>query len=531
MNGRNSKVILANNIKIDKDYKNVLSYNTNNMLNLINNNKVAESDNFSFVRERGTIQVSFKYATCLMSNYIAFQNPDYSNKWFFAWIDNIKYINDNCTEINYTIDVWSTWYDSWSQKQCFVIREHINKVDDEIGANTVPEGLELGEYTCVKPCEKILFRPSDYYMCMAVTELPDETIPAYSNNRIYNGIFGGLYYLIFKDTDDIQKAILMYDFKQKQNAIISIFMIPKDLDGVINATRTQWSMGIGDNTVTCYVFYYKGNNSADTLIATIVGIMPTTVGQSYIPKNNKLFTYPFSYMNLTNNSGSTIPFKYEDFNTFDESVRQIIFQVFASISPGMSIKAVPNDYKNIANNYNYGINLGKLPVCSWTSDYYLNYMSQAGLNPLFNLTSDIMSLSNISPSNILGSSSDIYSNIHQITQAKITPDQAKGNINSGDINFSMNNDGGFTLYYMSIRDEYAKICDDYFTRFGYKINRLKIPNLSGRSKFNYIQIGSGETIGYGNIPNNFMKIINDICVSGTTIWHDHSYIGNYDDNN
>lgn len=39
---RNSKIIIAKNIRLDRDYNNVLSYNEEQMLELCRTNKVAE---------------------------------------------------------------------------------------------------------------------------------------------------------------------------------------------------------------------------------------------------------------------------------------------------------------------------------------------------------------------------------------------------------------------------------------------------------------------------------------------------------
>ena len=50
------------------------------MLTLCRENQVASANNYSFLRATGTILVEFSYAQCLQANYIAFQNPDYSNK-------------------------------------------------------------------------------------------------------------------------------------------------------------------------------------------------------------------------------------------------------------------------------------------------------------------------------------------------------------------------------------------------------------------------------------------------------------------
>jgi hypothetical protein len=85
---------------------------------------------------------------------------------------------------------------------------------------------------------------------------------------------------------------------------------------------------------------------------------------------------------------------------------------------------------------------------------------------------------------------------------------------------------------MSIKDEYARIIDDYFSRFGYKVNSLKVPNITGRTYFNYVEIGAGEDIAFGTLPIDAMEDINNIFRRGTTIWHNHDNIGNFSlDNN
>lgn len=140
-----SKIILAKNINIDKQYTNVLSYSEQEMLELCQSQThlVASANNYAFIRPTGSIMAGFTYAQCLQANYIAFQNPDYSNKWFFAWIDDVIYKGDKNTEITFTVDAWSTWFDYWTKKTCFINRQHVN--DDTIGLHTIPENLDVGE--------------------------------------------------------------------------------------------------------------------------------------------------------------------------------------------------------------------------------------------------------------------------------------------------------------------------------------------------------------------------------------------------
>ena len=100
----------------------------------------------------------------------------------------------------------------------------------------------------------------------------------------------------------------------------------------------------------------------------------------------------------------------------------------------------------------------------------------------------------------------------------------------GDVLFSANRNL-FSFKEMRAKNEYMKIIDDYFTRYGYKIMELVSPNITGRAYWNYVEIGSNEDIGYGDVPTKYMEEINRACRKGVTIWHNHSSIGNYSLNN
>ena len=89
---------MAKNIALDRNYINVLNYTTDRMLALIQSQEhyVNSANNYEFIRPQDTIFVNFAYEDCLKSNYIAFQNTDYSGQWFFAWIDEVKFVNPRC---------------------------------------------------------------------------------------------------------------------------------------------------------------------------------------------------------------------------------------------------------------------------------------------------------------------------------------------------------------------------------------------------------------------------------------------------
>ena len=116
--------------------------------------------------------------------------------------------------------------------------------------------------------------------------------------------------------------------------------------------------------------------------------------------------------------------------------------------------------------------------------------------------------------------------MRQGIEASMSPAQNNGNLNNGDIMLAMD-ENCFHIFKMSIRYEYAKKIDDFFTKYGYRVNKLKVPNVSGRPVFNYIQIAGDEDIGFCSIPSKYFEEINRACRNGVTIWHNHANIGNY----
>lgn len=77
-------------------------------------------------------------------NYMMFQNTNYGNKWFYAFITSVDYINNAVAQINYEIDVMQTWAFDYVLEMCMVVREHSST--DQVGDNLVAETIETGDY-------------------------------------------------------------------------------------------------------------------------------------------------------------------------------------------------------------------------------------------------------------------------------------------------------------------------------------------------------------------------------------------------
>ena len=526
----NSKIILASGIKLDREYKNVLNYSETDMLALVNANKVAEASNYSFIRDTGSIQTGFDYNRCLASNYMAFQNTDYSGKWFFAWIDKVIYRGDNNTEIYYTVDAWSTWFSYWSVSPCFVIKEHVNS--DNVGEHTLLEGLETGEYICNSHVidDAMDDIASDLMYIVSTTLDLSSSSPSSTQKftmagvRKYNGIASGcVYYPIF-NTTDIATVLTAVSEKGQIDGINGLFMAPR----IFLGTGTGPEVPESDNAITY--------NNAISKMTTLNG---------YTPVNKKLLCYPYNYLIVSNNNGMSNILHYEDFSTSTCN-----FKIDLAITPGCSIRMTPLNYKGVAEYDEESINMGKFPICSYPVDMYTNWLTQNSVNVAgVTMTTDDLNMAGaginatlgvagaVMTGNVIGGISSVANAGVSIAQSMITkkqhsliPPQARGNLNAGDV-ITSSNKNNFHFYKMSIRSEFARMIDQYFTRFGYTVNTLKTPNITGRPNWNYIQIGSGEKVGYGSVPDSYMNVINTACQNGVTIWHNHTNIGNFNLNN
>ena len=82
----------------------------------------------------------------------------------------------------------------------------------------------------------------------------------------------------------------------------------------------------------------------------------------------------------------------------------------------------------------------------------------------------------------------------------------------------------FYVMVKTVRNEYATQITNYFKMFGYKVNKLEVPNTKSRENYNYIKTVDANIVG--NIPANDLSAIKGIFDKGVTIWHTDQ-IGDY----
>lgn len=348
----------------------------------------------------------------------------------------------------------------------------------------------------------------------------------YAGITVDENIVHGNNYFYFEYNEygilDFVKFLGATNKSAQTDSIANIFYVPSAL--VSRASLIQHTGTYEAGGTTYNYTYYTLPNSFE--IKTINQNFTKNYSfTGFTPKNNKCYCYPYNYLLVTNNIGNQNIYKYEDFSSSNCS-----FKIELATTVGISGKLVPLNYKGIERDDDESIPLGKYPTFSWTSDAYTNWLTQQAVNiPTQIVGSAINTLGQLATGNVVGGLTNLASTmantIGQFYSASLLPNTTSGQ-NTADVNFAGARNT-FTFKAMRCRNEYMQIIDDYYSRFGYKISRVKEPNITGRTYWNYIEIGTGECIGNGDTPANFMEEINNACRKGTTIWHSHDNIGNF----
>lgn len=470
-------------------------------------------------------------------NYLMFRNVNFSTKWFYAFVREINFINAGMTEIVYEIDIMQTWLFDIQYKTCFVVREHTN--NDRIGSNLVPEELELGEYVIEDITPSGYMNPEQAQIGVAATF-----------DRDMNDVTGGMYGNVYQGCTIMQfpTAQLFNQFWEQAIAankapdgVVNIFMIPQ----FIAQKDTAEPIAIVPFT------YPKHLSNID----------------GYIPKNKKLFTYPYNFLHITNGQGNHFDAPFEFFD--DDTCR---FFIRGFLSPDISAVLVPANFRkgvqsDLVSNYLQRMTISGFPQCSANVDTYKMYLAQnASQMPINDMTNTFkmytgvaqgaistiggvaqiaatLPMNALSPATwgMMGSGvSGAISGVNQIYDAWANAklyNAKKQDIDSQapQLTGSSSPTADFCLGYtdftfstMHIRSEFARIIDEYFSMFGYQTNRVKKPNITGRQSWNYVKTSNCNFAG--NIPVDDLASIRKIFDNGITFWHTQN-VGDYTQSN
>lgn len=563
----NSDVVLCRGVPIESDYRHTLYFDSVAAQNNYFFRKAFKQfHNVSYQRERrNVITLEIPATQVYACNYLMFKNTSYGEKWFFAFVNSVEYVNDNVTDIYYELDMMQTWMFEYTLNQCMVEREH--SVTDKIFENTKPENIGYGELMC-GVSQNLLSSHGllGEYACV-ITSKPyssgDVPIKLYSQFCPVYGYIGR--------SEDMNTIVQDFVSAGWQDAVLSVTVGNKLMAQGADETHFDMPKQVPkeDFKFVCYGVTSGIHEGEEQF--------KDKLPNGYKPRNKKLFCYPYNQLWVSNNQGTVNEYRYEDFKLDKDGFFHM--EVAASGISSPECVLYPLDYRGVAKYYDHALVLTGYPTVPWIGDTYKAYMAMnrnqienavftQGANGLMNTLSAFLggAMTVNNAADMLQAAKADASNAGQ-TVSKTTKtglrQQAMGGIFSAigtagtsvvdymttvwqveaklkDVSNIPPNVGGlsgagsvtnalsrfdYSTYYMCVKPEYAEIVDKFFDMFGYNTCTVKVPNTHSRPHWNYVKTIGCEIQGF--LPQEAANVIKAVYDHGVTFWKNGDEVGNY----
>jgi hypothetical protein len=504
----NSTIKILRNVPLDPTYEHTIYFPVGDTGLATQRAYFSAKAKYTFTEQtyqrvnKGRIRLAALADNLYDCNYLMFQNTNFGSKWFYAFIKSVEYINNAVCEVEYEIDVIQTWNNDYLLDVCYVERQHTET--DEIGDNIINEEFNIGDYVCNA---NTYLDMND--MNIAVISTPKDSggqlIPI-NNGHIYYNVYAGysvstIFHVNQTDMTSLNSYIAQLVANNEQ--IIAMYQFPSIFSSAIEGVSQTVEHTMDKNTVAI---------------------------DGYIPKNNKLFTYPYNVLRVDDNNGRTQDYKYEYF-----AGDIMCFEFKCCILPSPVVVGYPLGYKGMTEYYPDRIITENFPVCSWSTDsfqqWFANNRAAITLDTTLNALTLMMKMRNNSP-NVNESIGEMWSYAYNVHKSALTaaqkPNLVSGNTSSSNLNAAISKQR-IDFYALSINSQVAKVIDDYFNRYGYAIKRNMIPNRCTRPYWTYV-----KTIGCtlsGSVPADDISKICSIYDHGITFWKNASLVGDYTQDN
>lgn len=530
---------------------------------------------FQFIRKDTSVLVPRNYEVLRNCDYCMYKNNNFAQKWFYAFVTRIEYVNDSTSRIYIETDCFQTWQFQIRYFKSFIARSHQAQYGingKPLMNNLLPEQVEYGrDYVC-KHTEVLTLGRYYALICSSATldvgdygNVNDPKLTA-STGGTFDGIPSVLDYYVCDNLDGGGSTSSLYDilkglsdFPWITQCIQSVTVVPEEVLATVGHTVTlPTGQTIGK--------LYDGYESSNILLDSIQNWW-MHFGDY---KNTKLYTYPYSFIEMTCYNGNQFVIKPEAIS--DLANLEVKLVNYIGAMPRLAYYI--DNYNDLGDNgggysdrdtgagefLDAGVILGNFPQIPVAIDNYLLYMANNAnsfslANSLNNYNKkEAVTLgaieggmgvaSNLMNLNVGGAVRSAYSagksaymgvknsevairqQMAKIQDAEISPPTLSGQTGGDAFNIA-NGIKGVTLKWKTIRPQYVSLLEEYFNRYGYLQNKIDVPRLTGNESLNYIKT-EGCTLG-GNIPQEDMQVIKEMFDNGVTMWHNGT-IGSYTDN-
>lgn len=533
-----STIYVCSGVRLDSRYDHSIYFGSKSAQEEYFAGKVVRTFSaYSYLRKSWPLEVQASMEDAKTWSYLFFRNG--TGKTYYYFINNVEYKNNGSIVLSLELDVIQTYLFDFDLLDCFIERQHTTT--DGIGEHTVDEGLDVGELTC-KGWNAI--DPGALAIMVMCTTNPNATteeqaVPAlpYMYNRVFSGV--KIWAIDASRWSSWGSQLDVLDSIGQTDSIQAMWMYPKQL--IKLGGESAWTGGALALPVE------SARSQEDSSLVYSFNKATGDV-DGYTPKNKKLLTYPYNFAYCTNNEGTSAVYRYERFEGDEMN-----FVLSGSLTPGGGVHMTPMNYNGIQYNYHEGMNINSYPTCAWDSDIYKLWLAQnqgqlatsavtAGLKIVGGIASAVVGAgvtatgvgAVVGAGGVAGGVATAVSGAQQIMgmlaqnhDKDIVPPQAKGSFSSS-VNIT-NNMQAFTFYHKSVTAERARILDDFFTMYGYCLNRVQKPNIHARKAYTYI-----KTVGckiLGRMCTEDIVKIESIFDKGLTFWVNGDKVADYSQDN
>lgn len=559
------EIYLIKNILINSSYEHCYHFDSAvNQLAYFKGKKKYQLTDYSYSHKDSSIKVGYNIEDLYDVNYVLYKNKT-SGKWIYAFINDKVYINEAVTQIIIETDVISTYQFDWTIKPSFVEREHQNRWYRSGTSylpvfNIQPENLAYGDEYEIRAQTDLLGDGLGikWYLVVSTEKLGDAMSTDSDSTFPVQKVPTPFHYYLIPDDGGIRECrnnagdVLLNAYWFSQNsglaqfssviATVLIPWIPFNFTYTWNTTPpytqihqtgsvTSHNITVGGVLKKIFKVDNAYTNSGSRDIYTWLRYYSFTFPTAFSPGISrdkkyepKIYTFPYSYVSLTDHQGEHAVYKYEHFNA--NSVSLYTTQI---LSHQPKQRYYFSQYNLDVSGKNKGLlraGVNELPV---KTDAYENYIMQNKSQMISGLAlSAVGTVAGVAVSAVSGgalaplaigaavsSAQQIGSTLAKIQDIKRQPDNVKSAGNN--LFFDIAEDNKLSITEYKVPNQVEETLYDYFHMYGYKCNRVKSPDLKTRLYFNYIKtIGANIT---GNFDNKDLIKIKSIFNNGVTFWH------------
>lgn len=491
-----STIVHLCNVPISPAQKHQLSFgSTAAQYNYFIGRRVVTYENFSFQRKDEVIRIPANVESLGAVNYCFYQNANFGSKWFYCFVTEKRYINDNCTELKIKTDVFQTYQFDFHFGGCYVERQHTQY--DNLGEWNEPEPFNVETFPIG---EQQLSHNGAYY---------NQNIILYfsKNPPSLSGV-------LETDEDSGAYSATWYKMYYVAGSVSQYQACLQDIATLESAGEMELICGIG----TSFNDQYNQQFDIDSPVIQIPA--------GGVAKNNKTKLYCYSMI-----VGAS-SFKVDILTAGGETIN------VTSRLNGGSNPFVSCEITNISGHPIIEYNSFPIPRIPINSD--INNISRSLRISLETLPFQILSGGigaaasaamggggGFNASSLVSPLQSMITTAGNYAISDIMPKQLSG-YSPGNGRFSAERAGIYQIYYAPTREEFNKI-DDFFTAYGYAINAPTIPNFRTRANHNYLKTNDCLILSNGgDFPAaDDMKELQSIFDNGVTVWHNPATMGNY----